>query len=290
MYRSLSTCNQVLTEMNKKIKKGFTLIEMAVAIGLLAMVIVFAMVVFRVSIDAYRTTIANTEIMQKLRAITDQLNSDFGGLQREATVFGFEISGSDPNWVRVDKIGFFANGDFQSTGQYGSASKTVVGNIAYIFYGQSSFPDPCSLKLDEKRKKVLARRQTILTSNDDFEDDSNELGECYYGSLAEWKVDPPFSSDPNEWVQRPRVDIDDPNDLVMYMAKGVDDFTIQLEDDMDANNAIVWWPTNPEVEDGITEGEYTGQLRAIKFTFTLYDSKGIIKNGRTFTHIVYIGD
>ncbi len=30
--------------------------------------------------------------------------------------------------------------------------------------------------------------------------------------------------------------------------------------------------------------------RALKFTFTLYDSKGIIQEGRTFTHIVYLGD
>jgi len=31
-----------------------------------------------------------------------------------------------------------------------------------------------------------------------------------------------------------------------------------------------------------------GLGRALKFTFTLYDSKGIIKKGRTFTHIVYL--
>jgi hypothetical protein len=31
-----------------------------------------------------------------------------------------------------------------------------------------------------------------------------------------------------------------------------------------------------------------GLGRALKFTFTLYDSKGIIKGGRTFTHIVYL--
>ena len=30
--------------------------------------------------------------------------------------------------------------------------------------------------------------------------------------------------------------------------------------------------------------------KALKFTFTLYDSKGILKGGRTFTHIVYIGN
>jgi hypothetical protein len=31
-------------------------------------------------------------------------------------------------------------------------------------------------------------------------------------------------------------------------------------------------------------------LKALKFTFTLYDSKGVIKEGRTFTHIVYLGE
>jgi len=31
-----------------------------------------------------------------------------------------------------------------------------------------------------------------------------------------------------------------------------------------------------------------GLGRALKFTFTLFDSKGIIKDGRTFTHIVYL--
>lgn len=31
-----------------------------------------------------------------------------------------------------------------------------------------------------------------------------------------------------------------------------------------------------------------GLGRALKFTFTLYDSKGVIKGGRTFTHIVYL--
>ena len=30
--------------------------------------------------------------------------------------------------------------------------------------------------------------------------------------------------------------------------------------------------------------------RALKFTFKIYDSKGIIEKGKTFTHIVYIGD
>jgi hypothetical protein len=30
--------------------------------------------------------------------------------------------------------------------------------------------------------------------------------------------------------------------------------------------------------------------RALKFTFTLYDSRGVFKDGQTFTHIIYLGD
>jgi hypothetical protein len=43
--------------------------------------------------------------------------------------------------------------------------------------------------------------------------------------------------------------------------------------------------------DQIDEGHFNaipGLGRALKFTFTLFDSRGIIENGMTFTHIVYL--
>ena len=64
----------------KRFLTGFTLIEILVAIGILAIVMSFSSVIFKVGIGAHRTAIANAEIMQKLRAITDQLNADFKGL------------------------------------------------------------------------------------------------------------------------------------------------------------------------------------------------------------------
>ena len=62
-----------------------------------------------------------------------------------------------------------------------------------------------------------------------------------------------------------------------------------------------WYPIDPSSYVRINNMSYPGQRlnqtyfnqipglgRALKFTFTLFDSKGIIKDGRTFTHIVYL--
>jgi len=39
---------------------------------------------------------------------------------------------------------------------------------------------------------------------------------------------------------------------------------------------------------GVPFNQVPGLGRALKFTFTLYDSRGLIPKGRTFTHIVYL--
>jgi prepilin-type N-terminal cleavage/methylation domain-containing protein len=280
-------------------KKGFTLVELLVAVGLLAMMIAFASLIFNVSIDSHRTAVANAEIMQKLRAITDQLNADFKGqIQRPHGKIGFGFGYSDINGeqvrVRSDGIMFFANGDFQSTNQYdsGGSDKTVVGNVAAIFYGLAESP---AGTVQKPREKILVRRQTIFTADpalDNFDLNSDPCEYCNTMSLAQLTAKQ--STDPcvpqiGKLAERPELDPNNTSDLVMYMAKGVDNFTIQYvgsEDpdrDKDFNK---WRPEDSEVEGWPDKLIPT----ALKFTFTLYDSKGLLKDGREFTHIVYLGN
>ena len=50
---------------------------------------------------------------------------------------------------------------------------------------------------------------------------------------------------------------------------------------------------NYQRTDGIDKMHFNnipGLGRALKFTFTLFDSRGLIKDGMTFTHIVYLDD
>jgi prepilin-type N-terminal cleavage/methylation domain-containing protein len=290
-------------------KKAFTITELLVAVVVLGIAMVAVGGVFKMAIDSQRTAGATSEIMRNLRAITDQINLDFEGFRVSPMASAFFFV-SDPNTgdpddeVRTDRIVFFASGDFQSTRQYpyDSGFKTVVGNVARIWYGQSDVPDPNSPEEEDKREKLLLRRVQIFTVDSHLDDqsaidpyDSSNTREYDVRSPAEWRVfqilempDPDDDwEDFSRWIGRPSVDLADPNFVPMVMAKGVDDFTVQFSNWNDGDGKWEWWPTNEEVK---ADDDYSGNLKAIRFVFTLYDSKGILEGGRRFSHIVYLED
>ena len=327
---------------NRKSNNAFTLIELVIAVAILAMVLSFAGVIFRVCIETYRTSVANAEIMQKLRAITDQLNADFKGLRLDAPLlirFNQDSSPDDPN--RYDRIMFFADGDFTSIQLYDyslpnatpseAGDRPVKGNVARIHYAQAQ-PDP----------NLLARRRHILTADPDLYDwpldismtDFNDgagaykLNEWYEHdrlSLSEWKtVDEVLYRDkiiPVCFGTRPLIDMEDPNTFHKLMCDGVGSFSVQWAYWDSVDNKFYWFPSDdpdgdgdkgdshfglisnqfgiffnisgPKFDDWHPIADFAGEdfasyPKVLKFTFTLYDSKGVIKKGREFTHIVYL--
>ncbi len=363
----------------KKMKKGFTLIEVVVAVGLLAMVIAFSSVIFKVSIETRRTAGANAEITQKLRAITDQLNRDFAGLRPDAPLMIW-FDANNPDY-RYDQIMFFADGDFQSTQLYPAlANKPVVGNAARIYYGQASvysptygfyicpwdqpypydqYGDNYSDKMLNIRERTLARRTHILTADSSltqfplvsgsnitsFTPTDNDSNEHDTNSLSQWKVitnDPVNNPANNDAIiatcfsdaGRPKIDLVSPVGLHMLMTEGVGSFAVQWGYWGSTLNVPVlrWFPSNDPNGNGSATSDFelmgasvvrfgsyfnlqppptivdwhsindiesnhvqkiflktdAGLPKALKFTFRIYDSKGIIKGGRTFTYIVYL--
>jgi len=352
-------------------KKAFTLIELVVAVALLVMILSFSSVIFKGSIGAHRAADASADIMQKLRAITDQLNADFKGLRADAPLLiWFRKDKSNPA-QRYDEIMFFADGDFQSTQLYESgtsrkpipigisqsADKLIRGNIARIYYGQSQSTDPTDgvikkpWDLDGKYR-ILGRRRHILSADSDLEEwpdedmsdfgngtGADKLNERYEHdslSLAQWKIVNKAAYDKhvlNTCFDFPAlIDMDDAGTFHKLMCDGVSSFAVQWaywdkdddelrwfpgddpdgsgtyshfdskdEKDMfgvffnipDGSHFTNWYPVGDtdvkynDSGDNFSSGFYP---RALKFTFTLYDSKGVIKEGRTFTHIVYLGD
>ncbi|MGD2095876.1 MAG: hypothetical protein PVH77_12785, partial [Phycisphaerales bacterium] len=145
---------------------------------------------------------ANSEIMQKLRAITNQLDADFEGLRKDGEIFIVWTArkSSDPNdpdgpddlgdpneYQRFDRIMFFADGDFQSYGTdpvvgtdpAPGTTSVVHGNLARICYMIARNSDGKRALAQDKTKRVLARSQHILTANPELKDfpDPNNLSD-----------------------------------------------------------------------------------------------------------------
>ncbi len=288
----------------KKRNNGFTIIELLISVGLLVMVIGVASMIFRMSVDAFRKASANAEIMANFRAITTQLKEDFKGFQEGTLSIKWENPASDVDYegtpmdLRYDKMTFVLNGDFQSTLQYGPDDETIHGNIASICYSLAPGPDPLG---NDKTNKILVRRQTILVADEDsydVPDPNNEFGEYTFMSFAEWKADDAHDPDNQTWVdewsddQYLSIDEDEGTDIVMYMAEGVDNFQIQYINDTEIGYEFdEWRPTFEELDTNYSSWEdKVPDVDALKISFTLYDSKGILEKGKRFSYIVYLGN
>ncbi|MCD4832009.1 MAG: type II secretion system GspH family protein [Anaerohalosphaeraceae bacterium] len=288
-------------------RKAFTITELLVAMGLLAAVLLASGTIFSYSLQAQRQAMATAEVMRTLRAIVDQLNSDFAGWYEDSPIvveFYKATNGSDE--VRADSIAFFSAGQFETTNSY--SGNIVNGNFARIYYGQAQVPTFDSTVQDDREIKILARRQTILGADPLLPIQLVTEAEYDSGSLLDQQKE--FRGGKTvttgKWLTRPAVDPSINNEYPMYFAAGVDDFTIEIEDGIDGiTGEIIWWPDDAEVSSNITYwwGEIlppfavfpivtfptdTANIDAIKFSFTIYDSQGIFKNGRRFEHIVYI--
>ena len=356
----------------QRTNKGFTLIELLVAVGILAIVLSFAGVIFRVCIDSHRTAIANAEIMQKLRAIVNQLNADFKGLRKDGEIVvtwsakpvpaaGYRDNDLDGH-ERFDRIMFYANGDFQS---YGVNPMMVRGNVARVSYLLAK-RDGVPAQGQPRAKRMLVRNQHILTADPALADSLDPVNydeqQLYLWNnqyeyekilMEGWKIIPWANkidllsvicdvtigqSSVSEQFRGSEIDPADPRTIHMLLCEGVGEFKVQgwndaqqrwipeVDPDGDgfltdtdfipAQNGIdlhpeevpgllypyrSWYPIDPNNYVRFNNMSYPGQRlnqtyfnqipglgRALKFTFTLFDSKGIIKDGRTFTHIVYL--
>lgn len=359
--------------MSRKLRttKAFTLVELLVAIGILAIVLSFSGVIFRVCINSQRTAIANVEIMQKLRAITNQLDADFKGLRKDGEIVvtwsarrvpaaGYQDNDLD-GYERFDRIMFFADGDFQSY-RVNPMVRGNVARVAYLLAKRNGVP----AQRQTRAKRMLVRTQHILTADPALPvlfdpNNYNELQLYQWNnyfeydkiSMDEWKIIPWVNkadmlsaicdvrivpSNISDQTKGSEVDPADPNTIHMLLCEGVSEFKIQgwsdalqrwvPEVDPDGDGTLLdtdfipaqngidlhpdevpgllypyrsWYPIDPNQYVRFNSISYPGRMldqahfnqipglgRALKFTFTLFDSKGIIKDGRTFTHIVYL--
>ncbi|MHC4633853.1 MAG: PulJ/GspJ family protein, partial [Planctomycetota bacterium] len=154
-------------------KKAFTITELVVAIGAFALMLSFIGVLFNANIDAHRTAGANAEIMQNLRAITNQLERDFSEICKD----GYLLLYSDKLAAfHTDRLYYFCTGDFQSW-----FDSDVRSNIARVYFGHDTI-SLSDANIPASRWR-LARDVMLLTPG------IPEGGDNYNSTFAAFKAD-----------------------------------------------------------------------------------------------------
>ncbi len=316
-----------VTLISEKMKKAFTITELMVAVAVLAITMAGVSTIFKISITAYRTSSATAEVMRNLRAITDQLDADFKSLRKDGYLL-MRSTKTPPVWVwqreaesanrldflrndvHRDNMFYFSTGDFQTITQ-----PYLRSNIALVYVG------PYSRALDPNdippyaSEWILLRSAMLLCPEED--EDGLEYLDISFAEIKTW-TGPPSLYDFVDMAMNTLpfgypIDVDNPAQNWQYFSGGVGNIEIEWNDGTKAGNSLVWfgleqprrvWDApDTTYADAITENVnvidevYTAQWTpanqpywpmALKFTFTLYDSKGVLEKGMTFTHIVYI--
>ncbi len=272
-------------------KKGFTLAEVVTAVGILVIIVGFTGVIFKSGIDAYRQSGANAEILQKFRMITTSLDRDFSQISKDGplgiryhSVTGRKISktGNATDSVRMDGIYYITTGDFQTQNQ-NNPPTYERSNLARVFISPDTNSMFNTVQPVPLNKCKLARDVMLFTPLEGalpwpVADCCNiSLFGLVHGSqdfyLLSNSVPAGMSSNFNE-IRR-------------LMCENIGEFRIEWTfGQRYADNTLVWDPVNPPNDSSIDR--IPTWPKALKFTFTIYDSKEIIKGGQTFTHIVYL--
>lgn len=166
-------------------KRAFTILELLVAMALMVVLLAISAVVFKTSVQAQQTASAMAEIMQKYKAITDQLKADFSMLRKDGEIFVAWVPGIDTtgdnvvdDYTRMDRIVFFAYnpaGLFYTYNKWpvrvtnpdGTTSDeqqvlySQVARICYMLAGDGK-GNPAAAQPANKR--ILGRSQHLYTS------------------------------------------------------------------------------------------------------------------------------
>ncbi len=195
-----------------KRQPAFTIVELLVAMALVAVLLVVSGAVFRYSVQAYRAASAMAEIMQKYQAITYRLKTDLVGLQKEGEICVVWVPGTDTTgdnivdkFERLDRFYFFTAGSFQTynvwTYQEGGTAKQGVlhghtARVCYMLAGDGQGKRAADLP---PHKRILGRSQHLYTSANvstdfpnwaSFTSEQNNYFEFDTKTAAQWRNEP----------------------------------------------------------------------------------------------------
>ena len=159
--------------------KAFTLIEILVALALVAIMLAISTVVFKKAVETQRVSSATAEISSKLNVITAQLKRDLDGIRKDSEiviVWRPGLAKENGELPRFDVMMFYTQGSFETFDSYDYAdgnnviNGTIKGNLARVTYGLADIPNGTSgvikPELQPPAKRMLYRNMHVVTNYD----------------------------------------------------------------------------------------------------------------------------
>ncbi len=352
-------------------KKAFTIVELLVAMGLLAVMMAVSAMVFAYAVRAQRAAAATSEIMSRVQALTQQLSGDLNGLRKDGEFLivwqpaeQVDSKGAIvPNeYISLDRLFLFSSGNAQTFNEQETTTvnvfKRISSNLSRVCYSfdnkflVNKLPDPVV------ENRLFCRVRHLVTADAEMPAFPNVAGwnpvtfasdeyklEYQTMSINEWWNIPNLPGTPtkdeilsivlNAGVGSssiknggPNINLSDSKTLHNLFSQGIGQFHVQIwradlnrwfpefdpngdgnfgDSDYLTNGALIATANNIKPAELTLRGmkNKSGDVdhlyyvsenpsielpftQALKFTFTVYDSNGFFKDGKTFTHIVYL--
>ena len=183
-------------------RKAFTLVELMVAMGVLAIVMAMAGVIFKAALKSHRMAVANADVLSKFRLISQQLDHDFQGLRKDGEIFVAWVEDPTHQGFRLDRIGFYSIGDFQNYGD-DEVEKGRLARVTYMLGRRDGRP----AQNQKPEERVLARSQHIYCygSTQWLEEVAEtNIIEANVTDWVDWHNAPDGQHDPNtlqDWLE-----------------------------------------------------------------------------------------
>ena len=265
--------------------RGFTLIEMVVAVALLVVIILAVGQIFRNASGAIGLAQATSEVVSNVRGAQLQIEQDIAGLDRRGFMTIKTLT-AGTGTIRSDQIVFTTVGSFTNYTTANSYSSAASANAAIIQYDQAGTYVASPTTTSPAYVAILARQVTALCVGTSY----GTPGQIY-GTLS-LTAPLPAIQNPAAITTPPTVPASttDCFKMMPIMLQGVSSFAVDWTMSAPAAGALVW--TSPTTTATTFSNDSNGGTypKALRFTYTVTDTKNVLQGGRTFVHIVKLPD
>ncbi len=260
---------------------GFTLTEMIVAVALLVELIMAVGQIFKNTGKAISLAQASSDVTSNVRSAQMQMDQDLAGLDRNGFLSITQIDTTNSS----DQIVFTTTGNFTGYTSTANFSTSTSANEAIVQYDQATTGGAGVNGILARQYKFLSTYSGVAGTGLPGTNSPGTPGQIY-ASLATYETPAAIvKPDPNPWIAA--TPVAGYYAMMPTMMQGVSTFRVAWTDGTSTAGVLNWTAATSTPKIFSQGGTYP---KAIRFTYTVTDSKNFLQGGRTYVHVVKVPD